>query len=180
MLTVPERPGSPASTAHPLDSLDAAEIADAVAILRAERTLGPRTRIVTVSLREPTRQELRQYRQGVPLERFAEIVLLDNAALGLVRQQQTLFYGRRLVASHFSQPGDFPGIARAFGIPAIDLETCSAPHGTLSRALNGDGPILIRVPIGADEHVLPMVAPGSGNVEAIDHENHSDPISVSC
>ena len=31
-----------------------------------------------------------------------------------------------------------------------------------------------------DEHVLPMVAPGSGNVEAIDHENHSDPISVSC
>ncbi len=109
-----------------------------------------------------------------------KIVLLDNAALGLVRQQQTLFYGRRLVASHFSQPGDFPGIARAFGIPAIDLETCSAPHGTLSRALNGDGPILIRVPIGADEHVLPMVAPGSGNVEAIDHESSSGLRPVSC
>jgi acetolactate synthase-1/2/3 large subunit len=99
-----------------------------------------------------------------------KIVLLDNAALGLVRQQQTLFYGRRLVASQFNQPGDFVAIARAFGVPAIDLESCPAPHGTLSRALNGDGPMLIRVPIAADEHVLPMVAPGRANVEALDHD----------
>ncbi len=75
MVSVPE---SPTSTAHPLDSLRAAEIAEAVAILRAERALGRRTRVVTVSLREPSRQELRLYRQGVALERLAEIVLLDN------------------------------------------------------------------------------------------------------
>ncbi|MBB6093226.1 acetolactate synthase-1/2/3 large subunit [Povalibacter uvarum] len=99
-----------------------------------------------------------------------KIVLLDNAALGLVRQQQTLFYGKRLVASQFNQPGDFVAIARAFGIPAIDLESCPAPHGTLARALHGEGPMLIRVPIAADEHVLPMVAPGKANVEALDHQ----------
>jgi acetolactate synthase-1/2/3 large subunit len=103
-----------------------------------------------------------------------KIVLLDNAALGLVRQQQTLFYGKRLVASQFHQPGDFVAIARAFGVPAIDLESCPAPHGTLARALNGEGPMLIRVPIAADEHVLPMVAPGKANVEALDHEPGND------
>jgi len=75
MVIVPE---SPTSTAHPLDSLSAAEIAEAVAIVRRERTLGPRTRFVTVALREPTRHELRLYRQGVALERLAEVVLLDN------------------------------------------------------------------------------------------------------
>ncbi|MGE3908559.1 MAG: primary-amine oxidase [Chloroflexota bacterium] len=75
MVTVPE---SQTSISHPLDSLSAAEITDAVAILRAERTLGPRTRFVSVSLHEPTRQELRQYRQGAALDREAEIILLDN------------------------------------------------------------------------------------------------------
>ncbi len=75
MVTVPE---SRTSTAHPLDSLSAPEIAEAVVILRAERPLGSRTRFVSVSLCEPTRQELRQYRQGVTLERLAEIILLDN------------------------------------------------------------------------------------------------------
>ena len=75
MVTVPE---SPTTTAHPLDSLSAAEIAEAVAIVRGQRPLGPRTRFVSVALREPTRQELRLYRQGVALERLAEIVLLDN------------------------------------------------------------------------------------------------------
>jgi primary-amine oxidase len=77
MVSVPE---SPTSTAHPLDSLSAAEIAEAVSIVRSQRTLGPRTRFVSVSLREPTRQELRLHHEGVTLERRAEIVLLDNDA----------------------------------------------------------------------------------------------------
>jgi acetolactate synthase-1/2/3 large subunit len=108
------------------------------------------------------------------LDLNVKIVLLDNAALGLVRQQQTLFYRQRLVASQFAQPCSFIGIARAFGVPAIDLETCSAPHGTLARLLNAPGPQLIRVPIAADHHVLPMVAPGAANTEALDYPAPSD------
>jgi acetolactate synthase I/II/III large subunit len=104
------------------------------------------------------------------LDLNVKIVLLDNAALGLVRQQQTLFYRQRLVASQFSHPGNFAGIARAFGVPAVDLETCNAPHGTLARLLNAPGPQLIRVPIAADHHVLPMVAPGAANTDALDYE----------
>ncbi|WP_414703798.1 thiamine pyrophosphate-dependent enzyme [Povalibacter sp.] len=104
---------------------------------------------------------------SLPSRVFAAI--LDNAALGLVRQQQTLFYRQRLVASPFAQPGNFVGIARAFGVPGIDLETCVAPHGTLARLLTVPGPQLIRVPIAAEHRVLPMVVPGAANTQALDH-----------
>jgi acetolactate synthase I/II/III large subunit len=103
------------------------------------------------------------------LDLNVKIILLDNAALGLVRQQQELFYQRRFVASLYSQPSRFVAIAQAFGIPAFDLGEASEPHAALSQALRRHGPLLIRVPIAATEHVLPMVAPGAANTEALDH-----------
>jgi acetolactate synthase-1/2/3 large subunit len=103
------------------------------------------------------------------LDLNVKIVLLDNAALGLVRQQQELFYQQRFVASVYSQPSRFVAIAQAFGVPAVDLGDKPEPYDALSRALTGRGPVLIRVPIAATQHVLPMVAPGAGNVDALDH-----------
>ena len=103
------------------------------------------------------------------LDLNVKIVLLDNAALGLVRQHQELFYQRRFVASVYSQPSRFVAIAQAFDIPAFDLGEASEPHAALSQALRGRGPVLIRVPIAATQHVLPMVAPGAANTEALDH-----------
>ncbi|HEY0684346.1 MAG TPA: biosynthetic-type acetolactate synthase large subunit [Steroidobacter sp.] len=103
------------------------------------------------------------------LDLNVKIVLLDNAALGLVRQQQELFYQQRFVASLFSQPSRFVAIAQAFGVPAFDLAEEAEPHEALSRALSTRGPALIRVPIAATQHVLPMVAPGAANVDALDH-----------
>jgi acetolactate synthase-1/2/3 large subunit len=103
------------------------------------------------------------------LDLNVKIVLLDNAALGLVRQQQELFYRKRFVASLFAQPSNFVSIAHAFGIPAVDLERKARPEEALRRAIVSDGPALIRVPIAAEHHVLPMVAPGAANTEALDH-----------
>lgn len=102
------------------------------------------------------------------LDLNVKIVLLDNAALGLVRQQQELFYQQRLVASLYSRPSRFVAIAQAFGIPALDLGDAAYPHDALSRAMSARGPILIRVPIAATQHVMPMVAPGAANTEALD------------
>jgi acetolactate synthase-1/2/3 large subunit len=103
------------------------------------------------------------------LDLNVKIVLLDNAALGLVRQQQELFYQQRLVASLYSQPSRFVAIAQAFGIPALDLGEAADPHDAVSRAMSARGPVLIRVPIAATQHVMPMVAPGAANTEALDH-----------
>jgi acetolactate synthase-1/2/3 large subunit len=103
------------------------------------------------------------------LDLNVKVILLDNAALGLVRQQQELFYQRRFVASMYAQPSRFVSIAQAFGIPAFDLGDADKPREALASALRRFGPMLIRVPIAATQHVLPMVAPGAANTEALDH-----------
>ena len=101
----------------------------------------------------------------------AKIIVLDNAALGLVKQQQNLFYERREIASTYAKPTDFVRVASAFGIPAWDLEKETCARETLRYALNVHGPALVRVPIAADEIALPMVPPGRANHEALDHEH---------
>ena len=97
------------------------------------------------------------------LQANVKIILFDNAALGLVHQQQQLFYGGNLMASRYSQPSDFVAIARAFGIAASDVETSK-----WSTLLTQRGPALLRIPIDANAHVMPMVAPGAANVEALE------------
>ncbi|MET0984808.1 MAG: thiamine pyrophosphate-dependent enzyme, partial [Steroidobacteraceae bacterium] len=74
-----------------------------------------------------------------------KIILFDNAALGLVHQQQQLFYGGNLMASRYSQPSNFVAIARAFGIAAADVETSK-----WSTLLTQRGPALLRIPIDAN------------------------------
>ena len=97
-----------------------------------------------------------------------KIVLLNNRHLGLVRQQQTLFYGGRLHASQFHTDTDFVGIAKAFGIAGTELEGATDPHAQLAEALATPGPILINVPIHPMENVLPMVPPGAANRDMIE------------
>jgi acetolactate synthase-1/2/3 large subunit len=95
------------------------------------------------------------------------IIVLDNQHLGLVRQQQTLFYEQRLSAAAFARPTDFTAIARAFGIEACSLAGEAAIARELPGALAQRGPRLIHVPIPHEDLVLPMVAPGAGNHEMV-------------
>jgi acetolactate synthase-1/2/3 large subunit len=95
------------------------------------------------------------------------IVLFDNRHLGLVRQQQTLFYGQRLHACAFERQTDFITVARGFGIEACEWAPCADSVDTLHQLLRERGPRLIRVPLMAAEMVLPMVPPGAGNCEML-------------
>ncbi len=96
-----------------------------------------------------------------------KIVLMDNATLGLVHQQQTLFYGERLFASQFKASPDFVKVAQGFGIAAIDLDQASNPCAALMDAINRPGPCLIHASIDADQKVYPMVPPGAANRDMI-------------
>jgi acetolactate synthase-1/2/3 large subunit len=95
-----------------------------------------------------------------------KVVVLDNAALGMVRQQQALFHGEDFVGSRYPRGTRFVELAAAFGIEGCDLGM--DPEG-LARALREVGPRLVRVPIAEEEQVLPMVAPGAANTDALDH-----------
>ena len=95
-----------------------------------------------------------------------KICVFNNGHLGLVRQQQELFYGKRYVASRFDTRPDFAAIARGFGIPGC---TVRMPHDgeALTRALALTGPVLLDIEVPETENVYPMVPPGKSNVEAI-------------
>ncbi len=102
-----------------------------------------------------------------------KIVLADNQALGLVQQQQDLFYGRRIFASTYRLRVDFPRVAEGFGVRAVDLGQSRDPWADLERALLREGPCLIRVPVAAEDNVYPMVPPGAANSEMIGGEVHA-------
>ncbi len=99
-----------------------------------------------------------------------KVILFNNGNLGLVRQQQHLFYGRRYHGSKFHAVPDFVALARGFGVPACDLGATEYQLQTLENALAQPGPCLVNVPIAADEKVYPMVPPGGANRDMIDEE----------
>ncbi len=106
--------------------------------------------------------------QGVSVK----IILMNNQSLGLVHQQQRMFYAGQLFGADLSVAPDFSALARAFGLHAWDLGDCADPEAAeqmLTTALAAPGSVLIHCPVDYAEHVLPMVPPGAANVDAIDH-----------
>ena len=96
-----------------------------------------------------------------------KIVLMNNNALGLVYQQQALFYGKRQFASRYRVEPDFVKIAEGFGVPALDLDQADDPRAALAKALSEPGPCLIHATIDREQFVYPMVPPGAANTEMI-------------
>ena len=96
-----------------------------------------------------------------------KVVLMNNASLGLVFQQQTMFYGQRIFSSKFKGEPDFLKIAEGFGWQTLDLDTANDPKAALAAALSVRGPVFIHASIDRHEQVLPMVAPGAANKDMI-------------
>ena len=97
-----------------------------------------------------------------------KVLVMNNRSLGLVRQQQSLFYERRLIASQFESTPCFETLAAAFGIASFDLDGSEHPREALHSALGKPGPLLLHASIERAEYVFPMVPPGAGNTEMID------------
>ena len=96
-----------------------------------------------------------------------KILIINNHHLGLVRQQQNLFYHKHYIASEFIFNPEFKTIAEGFGIKGYDLSGESDPLGKLTELLAEVGPAVINIPFNEDENIYPMVAPGAANTEMI-------------
>jgi acetolactate synthase I/II/III large subunit len=94
-----------------------------------------------------------------------KVLIMNNNHLGLVRQQQEMFYNEHFMASKFITVPDFAAISRGFGVPSCDLKAESDPLAALNKILSEPGPCVIDVPIRSEENVLPIVPPGSGVTE---------------
>jgi len=89
-----------------------------------------------------------------------KIAILNNGYLGMVRQWQDLFYGRRYVATPLSGP-DFLKIAEAYDIPGLRVKNRREVVPAIEKAMEHDGPFLIDFIVEPEENVYPMVPPGA-------------------
>ena len=95
------------------------------------------------------------------------VIIFNNRHLGLVRQQQALFYESRFSAVKFDHSVDFAALAQTMGAHGVDLGRCEDPERALQQALRHKGPCVVNVPIAAEEMVFPMVPPGASNKQSI-------------
>jgi primary-amine oxidase len=96
------------STVHPLDPLSAAEIERAWEIVRTERALGPRVRVIFIMLHEPDKKIVLAHRPGDAVERAAFVVLVDSGPGMTYEAVVSLSGGRVLSWEHV--PGAQPAI----------------------------------------------------------------------
>lgn len=93
-----------------------------------------------------------------------KIIVLNNDYLGNVRQWQLLFFNKRFSQTPMVNP-DFAMIARAYGIPAEEVERRADLDDAIARMMATDGPYLLNVMVDPNDMVFPMTPNGS----AVDH-----------
>ncbi|WP_425061458.1 biosynthetic-type acetolactate synthase large subunit [Sporomusa carbonis] len=92
-------------------------------------------------------------------------IVINNNSLGMVRQLQQCYCNKRYSASLLPTPVDFTSFGRAFGIPAVTVNTRQEFADAFTHAWKGGGPALIAVNIATAHVVTPMINLG-GTLDA--------------
>lgn len=100
-----------------------------------------------------------------------KVIVMNNNALGMVRQWQSLFYECRYAETTLNRATDFVKLAEAFGGTGFRVEKPEELQEVLEKALSTDGPVIIDYKIDSDDMVFPMVAPGAPINEIISKED---------
>ncbi|MFB6078918.1 MAG: biosynthetic-type acetolactate synthase large subunit [Halarchaeum sp.] len=91
------------------------------------------------------------------------VCVLNNEAVGMVRQWQDAFFEGRRMASEYPWAPDFATLAEAFGAQGLTLSEYDDVADTVAAARDYDGPSVIDCQIDPREDVYPMVASGGAN-----------------
>ncbi len=98
-------------------------------------------------------------------------IVMNNSVLGMVRQWQTLFYGKRYSNTVLNDGVDFVKLAQAMGAEAFRITKCEEVEEVLKKAIALNKPVLIDCVIDSDDKVFPMVAPGAAIEDAFSVED---------
>jgi acetolactate synthase-1/2/3 large subunit len=96
-----------------------------------------------------------------------KIAVIHNTYLGMVRQWQEMFYGKRYVATPLTSP-DFVKIADAYGLPALRVKRREEVAPAIAKAMAEPGAFLIDFIVEPEENVYPMVPPGASLAEVLE------------
>lgn len=97
-----------------------------------------------------------------------KIIILDNQRLGMVRQQQELFYDERYSEIDLSDNPDFVAIGKAFGIHGLRVDARHQMRRSIETLFCYPKSMLLHVSIRAETNVWPIIKPGASNHEMID------------
>ena len=88
------------------------------------------------------------------------VLLMNNHALGMVRQWQKLFYGHRFSQTDVKKKTDYVKFAESFGAKGLRITCEKEVDAALKEAFATPAPVVVDCQIGNDENVLPMIKPG--------------------
>ena len=86
-----------------------------------------------------------------------KIAILNNSCLGMVRQWQELFYGKRYSQTCLKDNPDFVKVAEAYGAKGIRVTKKEQVRPALNKAIKTAGPVVLDFIIEPEENVFPMV-----------------------
>jgi len=89
------------------------------------------------------------------------VVILNNGYMGMVRQWQELFYGRRYSKSYLANP-DYAAVARALGAVGITVDKKDDVPVAVKKMLAQKKPCVVDFRVEQEENVWPMVPAGKG------------------
>ena len=104
--------------------------------------------------------------QGLPLKIF----VLNNQRLGMVRQLQEFYAGKRYIAVDFSFVPSFADLGKVYGFTGITVTNKEELEAALETAFNKAGPVLVDCAIDPEENVMPMVLAGRDINDSLDYE----------
>ena len=97
----------------------------------------------------------------VAYDKPVKVIILNNGYLGMVRQWQQLFYGRRYAATDIEVQPDFVKLAESYGIKAKKITKKSEVEDALKEMREYNGPYILNAVIVREENVYPMVPAGA-------------------
>ncbi|MBI4374196.1 MAG: acetolactate synthase 3 large subunit, partial [Deltaproteobacteria bacterium] len=92
-----------------------------------------------------------------------KVAIINNFCLGMVRQWQEFFYGRRYSESSMAPTPDFVKLADSYGGVGFLAKKPSEVEPVLKESMKvKDRPVLIDFQVAREENVMPMVPAGKG------------------
>jgi acetolactate synthase-1/2/3 large subunit len=96
-----------------------------------------------------------------------KVVILNNRYLGMVRQWQELFYGKRYAATDMTFAPDFAKLAEAYGALGLKATKPQEVEAVLKQGLDSPGPAFMDFWVAREECVYPMVPAGASITEML-------------
>jgi acetolactate synthase-1/2/3 large subunit len=102
-----------------------------------------------------------ELRTAVEHELPIKVAILNNGYMGMVRQWQELFFGKRYSKSSLSNP-DYANVAKALGAVGITVDKKADVPKAVKQMLKEKRPCVVDFKVEPEENVWPMVPAGKG------------------